>query len=238
MIHAGGKGLLVKPEESPCTDAWPLPLPVQDAVCAPPQPFSPLLILRAFFLMLWDSLFPFPDLPLTKTPLHIFLVFLRLLPPSHLAVNSTKMPSRGVRGTTQMWPGLTKWRCLLGHITSQVLTTITSLAFQKRLRSCLSHCHLHSCSAFTAPLLNWSRSWQSKNFPLGSIKLPTYSHFPSPRLLKIPSTQQLYHNVLLYSTGSIVNTLLQTIMERNMKRNKYMHNWVTLLYSRNKTQHC
>lgn len=99
-------------------------------------------------------------------------------------------------------------------------------------------CPIAISTAFTAPLLNWLRSWQSKNFPLGSIKLPTHSHFPSPRLLKIPSTQQPYHNVLLYNTGSIVNTLLQTIMERNMKRNKYMQNWVTLLFSRNKTQHC
>ena len=187
--------------------------------------------------MLWDSLFPFPDLPLTKTPLYLFLVFLRLLAPSHLAVNSTKRSSGGVKGTTQMWPVLRAWCCLLGHIKSHVLMTITLLTFQKCLGSCLSHCHLHSCSAFTAALLNWSYSWWSKNIPLGSIKLPTYSHFPSPRLLKIPSTQQPYHNVLLYSTGSIFNTLLQTIMERNMKKNKYMHNWVTLLYSRNKTQH-
>ena len=46
------------------------------------------------------------------------------------------------------------------------------------------------------------------------------------------------HKILLYSTGNYIQHPVASHSGKNMTKNMYMHNWVTLQYSRNSTQHC
>lgn len=112
VTHVGVKGLPAEPEESP-VQMWP-GIRVFLLRCAfSPHHFSPsfsrfsLFTLHTqffpslFWLILWD---PTPPLTCSQT-----------LSLTHPPSGGAKMLSPGVRGATQMGPGLMTWCWLLGH---------------------------------------------------------------------------------------------------------------------------
>lgn len=175
MIPVGIKDLPAKPKESPCADAW-----------VHSKTYSALCSISLVTLKNLPAHAPGHNVALprclTGTLLHLFLV-LKFSVPSHLAVTSSglllggsiKMPSLGVRGTSQKGLGLMASCLLPGHIdtasqqaprTTSILTSITNalLMFQKLLWS--SQCHPPTSSAFPAPLLSLSGSWHTVRIPL------------------------------------------------------------------------
>lgn len=150
MIPAGIKDLPAKPKESPCADA-----------CVPSKTCSALCSISLVTVKNLPAHAPGYNVALprclTGTLLHLFLVLLKFSVPSHLAVTSSglllggsiKMPSLGVRGTSQKGLGLMASCLLTGHIdtasqqapgTTSILTSITNalLMFQKLLWFSLS----------------------------------------------------------------------------------------------------
>lgn len=147
---------------------------------------SPLLILRAFSLCSGTHFSPSQTSHWLR-PHSTFSLFFwdSCHSSSHLAVNSTKDASRGVRYHTDVTRAHEVTLPTRPHHIARFTNIMTPRQKRQVLLVPLPSPQLLSLHGPASELIT---PWQSKNFPLGSIKLPTYSHFPSPRLLKIPST--------------------------------------------------